>query len=94
MSQNGAAYFKAAISVQSRRTVVAGQVQCPCCGGMELSEVGGYEICRACGWEDDPVQEAYPELEGGANKVNLNQARKNFESLGWHVEKAKPRVLP
>ncbi len=51
------------------------QFPCPCCSSHEISEVGGYEICSICGWEDDPVQSRYPELAGGANKVSLNQAR-------------------
>lgn len=52
------------------------QFPCPCCSSHEISEVGGYEICSICGWEDDPVQSRYPELAGGANKVSLNQARR------------------
>lgn len=94
MAENALNYFLAASKVKSPGNIVDGSVECPSCGGLEFSEPGGYEICGACGWEDDPVQEAYPDLEGGANKVSLNQARKNFESFGWHVEKPKPRVLP
>lgn len=31
------------------------------------------------GWEDDPVQSSYPEFEGGANELSLNQARTSWE---------------
>jgi hypothetical protein len=36
---------------------------------------GEYEICRRCGWEDDPVQAADADFAGGANATSLNQAR-------------------
>lgn len=44
-----------------------------------LSEVGAYEICEICGWEDDPVQSADPNYVGGANKQSLNEARKVWQ---------------
>ncbi|MFL5238032.1 MAG: CPCC family cysteine-rich protein [Rhizomicrobium sp.] len=48
---------------------------CPVCGHHTLSERGAYEICAVCGWEDDPAQAQDPDLAGGANRENLNQAR-------------------
>ena len=48
---------------------------CPCCGEESLSEIGNYEICRVCGWEDDPVQREDPNYAGGANSLSLNEAR-------------------
>ena len=39
---------------------------------------GGYEICDVCDWEDDPVQFGEPDYAGGANKISLNQARKEW----------------
>lgn len=52
---------------------------CPCCTNLTLSELGVYEICEVCGWEDDPVQSADPTFEGGANEESLTQARKRWE---------------
>jgi hypothetical protein len=48
---------------------------CPCCEERTLTARGAYEICRRCGWEDDPVQAADPDLRGGANRESLDQAR-------------------
>jgi hypothetical protein len=44
--------------------------------------VGSYDICPICGWEDDPVQLRHPDLAGGANKVSLIEAQRNFMTLG------------
>lgn len=49
---------------------------CPCCGHQTITELGVYEICSYCGWEDDPVQSFDPDCRGGANKNSLNEARK------------------
>ncbi len=51
---------------------------CPCCGSYTLSEVGAYEICPVCFWEDDPVQLSDPTYSGGANQDSLNKARENW----------------
>ncbi len=48
---------------------------CPCCEARTLSVRGVFEICRRCGWEDDPSQAADPESRGGANAQSLNAAR-------------------
>ena len=50
-------------------------VACPCCGNHTLSEVGEYEVCPICFWEDDPVQLSDLNYVGGANRCSLNQAR-------------------
>ena len=57
---------------------------CPCCGYRTLSEPppGTFEICAICYWEDDNVQFDDPDYEGGANKVSLRQAQRNFIQLG------------
>ncbi|WP_145489884.1 CPCC family cysteine-rich protein [Yersinia rohdei] len=54
---------------------------CPCCGSPVIDELGCYEICPVCGWEDDPVQSSDPEYEGGANKMSLNSAKRAYRSL-------------
>lgn len=51
---------------------------CPCCGCRTLDEIGAYEICDVCGWEDDPVQSTDPDYRGGANKESLNEARQRL----------------
>lgn len=55
---------------------------CPCCGALTLDGHGRYEICGACGWEDDPMQRDEPDYAGGANKESLNQARQRWTSTG------------
>ena len=68
---------------------------CPCCGMYEYSrDVGGYEICPVCWWEDDRQQRNDPDLAGGANDQSLNQARALFaqglnvmgEPLALHLQ--------
>lgn len=45
---------------------------CPSCGFLVFGEPpGSYEICELCGWEDDHVQLAHPNMRGGANKNSL-----------------------
>ena len=48
--------------------------RCPVCGKHLFDEIGGYEICPVCGWEDDPVQRRDPDFKGGANRLSLNEA--------------------
>ncbi|NWO08761.1 MAG: hypothetical protein HLX50_24580 [Alteromonadaceae bacterium] len=57
---------------------------CPCCRYLTLDEEppGTFEICPVCGWEDDEVQFLDPTYDGGANAVNLDQARRNFAAFG------------
>lgn len=50
--------------------------KCPCCGSETIGELGEYEICIVCKWEDDPVQSDDPDYAGGANHISLNEARK------------------
>jgi hypothetical protein len=54
--------------------------KCPCCEYLTLEECssGSYEVCPVCFWEDDYIQSKNPNLEGGANKLSLNQARNSF----------------
>lgn len=57
---------------------------CRCCGFWTLSDPqpGSYEVCAVCFWEDDAVQNADPEYEGGANRVSLSEARDNYIRIG------------
>ncbi|KWX77765.1 hypothetical protein JI735_02100 [Paenibacillus sonchi] len=57
---------------------------CPCCGYLTLPDEppGTFEICPVCYWEDDNLQHAEPEREGGANSISLIEARENFKKHG------------
>jgi anaerobic ribonucleoside-triphosphate reductase len=59
---------------------------CPVCGLQDaFTEPRGYDICRRCGWEDDPFQRQNPDYAGGANLMSLNAAREAWRE-GKHVE--------
>ena len=53
---------------------------CPCCGKPTIEIPYFYEICPACGWEDDPGQHEHPDDNAGANKISLNEARKAYKA--------------
>jgi hypothetical protein len=67
---------------------------CPCCGNLTLDEAppGTYDICPVCFWEDDPVQFAKPSYAGGANRVSLEEARRNYARIGAASETKKSHV--
>ena len=57
-------------------------VKCPVCGNYSFNSddfPGSYLICEICGWEDDSVQYKNPDYGGGANKISLNEAKKNWK---------------
>jgi hypothetical protein len=62
--------------------------KCECCGNYTLPEEssGTDYICSVCYWQDDYVQLHDPDYSGGANRVSLNQARKNFIAFGSSEE--------
>lgn len=68
--------------------------KCFCCGYLTLTEEppGTFEICPVCFWEDDNIQAEHPTLAGGANKVSLEEARRNFEKFGAATKDAVPHV--
>lgn len=68
--------------------------RCPCCGFYTLPEraEGNYNICPVCFWEDDRLQQEDDDLEGGANKVSLKQARLNYMEFGASDERFIDRV--
>ena len=49
------------------------KVKCSVCGN--LIDNIPYEICPVCDWERDLYQEEFPDAEGCANDMSLNQAR-------------------
>ena len=68
---------------------------CPCCGNYTLDdEPGHFDICPVCRWEDDNIQSFYPDYEGGANGISLNQARKNYKRIGAVEECSLKSVRP
>lgn len=58
--------------------------KCPCCGYYTFSEQpnGSFDVCPVCMWEDDAQQLANENMDGGANRVSLKQARQNFIEFG------------
>lgn len=58
------------------------KIVCPVCGKEQVSE---YDICKICGWENDPVQFSNPNFSGGANHMSLLEARESYR-IGKPVE--------
>lgn len=58
--------------------------KCPCCNHktMDNNDPLFHDICPVCYWENDPVQNEDENFIGGANKVSLAQARKNYSVFG------------
>ena len=77
-------------------TAMTSTFTCPCCGYLTLmvSPAGTGEICEVCFWEDDLEQLEDPELEGGANKVSLREARENFRAFGASEQRFLENVRP
>jgi hypothetical protein len=69
---------------------------CPCCGSLTLDEEppGTFGICPVCFWEDDDVQFRDPDHSGGANRVSLSEARRNFKSIRASEEAFVENVRP
>lgn len=68
--------------------------ECPCCGCRTIAEEppGTFEVCPVCDWEDDAVQAVDPTYAGGANRVSLDVARRNFAAFGAISEEARAHV--
>ncbi len=65
---------------------------CRCCGHLTIGEYNEFEICPVCFWEDDLIQARDPDYEGGANRVSLRQAQKNYAAFGACCEESLPHV--
>lgn len=67
---------------------------CPCCGYKTLDREppGTYDVCPVCFWEDDRIQYADPDYEGGANVVSLRQAQRSFLEIGVSELRFKENV--
>ncbi|MGN1134738.1 MAG: CPCC family cysteine-rich protein [Oscillospiraceae bacterium] len=55
---------------------------CKCCGNAAMNSADEYDICPVCFWERDLYQEREPDAAGGANKVSLNEAKRNYAEFG------------
>ena len=53
--------------------------KCPMCGNDDEFITRPYSICEKCGWERDPLQELEPDFSGGANRLSLNEAKKEWK---------------
>ncbi len=51
---------------------------CPCCGYGTLDEIGCYDICPVCWWEDEGLDNRFAVDYSPPNRTNLNFARFNF----------------
>lgn len=54
-------------------------IECPVCGKYSFEEDGDYDICPVCEWENDGLQLEKPDYAGGANRLSLNEYRKEYE---------------
>lgn len=74
---------------------MSGSYPCPCCGHLVLDDMpGSYEICPVYFWEDDGVQFRWPATAGGANKVSLIEAQRNYQDFGACDQHGRRYVRP
>ncbi|MQS35124.1 CPCC family cysteine-rich protein [Streptomyces katsurahamanus] len=71
-----------------------GWFPCPCCGHQTFGEIGEYEICAVCFWEDDLYQLRVPWAGVGANGVCLMEAQANYRRYGAMEERFVTKVRP
>lgn len=66
---------------------------CPVCGCRTLDELGGFDICPVCYWEDDGFYEE--DEPNSANEcVTIRQARENFIKYGAFAERFAEKTRP
>jgi hypothetical protein len=49
--------------------------KCACCGNALSPDLKFFDICKVCGWQDDPIQNDDPDYDGGANYISLSEAK-------------------
>jgi len=56
---------------------------CPACGYPTLGELGNYDMCILCDWEDDGIDDNnIDEMSGPNSGYSLTEARLNFARYG------------
>lgn len=50
--------------------------KCPVCGQSMLEH---FEVCSICGWQNDYYQLDFPDKDGCANNMSLNEAREAYK---------------
>ena len=68
-----------------------GKFQCPCCDYFTLDEVGVYNICEVCFWEDDGTTSEHGFSPNGST---LNEARSNYLKFSANSEQDAKHVRP
>lgn len=58
---------------------------CPCCGYNTIKQIGHYNICPVCYWEDDGGRDE--NAFSSANSMTLKEAKFNFQNLGVMSER-------
>lgn len=53
---------------------------CPVCKRHIFDDINSFDICPICGWEDDQYGVIYPDSDGGANEISLNDSIKIYNS--------------
>lgn len=67
---------------------------CPCCHHRTLPEIGQYDLCPVCYWEDDPHQRDHPDSTVGANGKSLVNSRLTYLEIGAMDRLFLNRVRP
>jgi len=70
--------------------------RCPCCGYQTLSELGGFDLCEVCYWEDDgQTDEDADKVRGGPNgDLSLTAARSSYREFGACERRFLVHVMP
>lgn len=55
---------------------------------------GSFRICPVCFWEDDDLQFRRPTAAGGANRVSLIEAQRNYQSFAACDQQGRKYVRP
>ena len=87
---------RGSLKLLENQSELSSRFPCACCGFLTLSDpqIGSYEICPVCCWEDDPVQNSDPSFAGGANATSLMCARENYIRFGACDPVLSARVRP